>query len=457
MQRMISALALAIFATVVVGACQRPIAEPISQPAAAGIGVQAAERASAQDDSPPTPEQILHRMADFYKGLQGFQVKIHRTMHAELQGHVEDLSEQMTLAIQRPNRLAWHVENEGQGIDVVSDGTNLTIHSAELKRYTQEKAPASFQEESFQELSNHPLFGDATGDGIFFLKLLADDPYAAVTQGVGSVSYAGKETVGGKPSWHLKLAQEAFDWDLWIAADGQPVVVRVSHDLTKKLAADGVQADGARLTSTQDFTEWQWSVQPSADTFAFSPPAGSSKVDSFAPEEPEAAAMALVGKPAPKITANLLGGGDFSLADQHRHGIVMLDFWATTCGPCAKEMPVLAEVAAQYKDKGVKLYAVNQGESEKMVTAFLQQAKLDVPVVLDPDMNIGVAYQMEALPMLVLVDTRGIVQSVHVGSRPDLAERLKGELDGLLAGKDLAAEYLKAHKAQAAKPTEGER
>jgi hypothetical protein len=55
------------------------------------------------------------------------------------------------------------------------------------------------------------------------------------------------------------------------------------------------------------------------------------------------------------------------------------------------------------------------------------------------------------------VDTRGIVQSVHVGSRPDLAERLKEELDGLLAGKDLAAEYLKAHKAQAAKPTEGER
>jgi hypothetical protein len=92
-----------------------------------------------------------------------------------------------------------------------------------------------------------------------------------------------------------------------------------------------------------------------------------------------------------------------------------------------------------------------------MVTEFLQQAKLDVPVVLDPDMNIGVAYQMEALPMLVLVDTRGIVQSVHVGSRPDLAERLKEELDGLLAGKDLAAEYLKAHKAQAAKPTEGER
>jgi len=133
----------------------------------------------------------------------------------------------------------------------------------------------------------------------------------------------------------------------------------------------------------------------------------------------------------------------------------MLDFWATSCGPCAREMPVVAEVAARYKDKGVRLYAVNQGESEGMVTGFLRKAKLDVPVVLDSDLKIGLDYQVDAVPMLVLVDTRGIVQSVHVGDRPDIAERLKDELDTLLAGKDLAAEYLKAHKSQAAETTEG--
>src|SRR3954451_19473891 len=126
MQRTIPALASALLATVVVGGCQRPMAEPVSRPTAADIGVRAAGRASARDDSPPTPEQILHRMADFYKGLQGFQVKIHRTMHAEVQGHVEDLGESMTLAVQRPNRLAWHVEKDGPGVDVVSDGKNLT-------------------------------------------------------------------------------------------------------------------------------------------------------------------------------------------------------------------------------------------------------------------------------------------------------------------------------------------
>ncbi len=176
-------------------------------------------------------------------------------------------------------------------------------------------------------------------------------------------------------------------------------------------------------------------IQPLAGTFAFSPPAGSRKVDSLAPEVPEAAAMALVGKPAPGIAAELVGGGEFSLADQHEQGIVMLDFWATSCGPCTVEMPVLAEVTAQYQDKGVKLYAINQGESEGIITEFLQKAKLDVPVVLDPDLDISLAYQVEAVPMLVLVDTKGIVQSVHAGSRPDLAERLKEELDALLSGR----------------------
>ncbi|NLS96768.1 MAG: DUF2092 domain-containing protein, partial [Planctomycetaceae bacterium] len=143
MQQTILASAFVVFVTGVVGVCERSIAEPVNQTVPADTGVQAAERASEPNDLPPTPEQILRRMADFYRGVQRFQVDICRTMRAELQGQVENLSEQMTLAIQRPNRLAWHVKNEGQRIDVLSDGTNLTIHAAELKQYTQEKAPAS--------------------------------------------------------------------------------------------------------------------------------------------------------------------------------------------------------------------------------------------------------------------------------------------------------------------------
>jgi thiol-disulfide isomerase/thioredoxin len=237
--------------------------------------------------------------------------------------------------------------------------------------------------------------------------------------------------------------------DVWIAADEQPVVVRVLHDLTKSLAAAGVPADGGRLTSTQDFAKWQVGVDPAADVFAFSPPAGSKKVDSLAPAEPEPAATALIGKPAPRVAAKLAGGGHFSLAEQHKRGIVMLDFWSATCGPCRKEMPVVAEVAAEYRDKGVRLYAVNQGDSEETITRFLREAKLDVPVVLDLDSKIGLAYQVEATPMLILVDAKGIVQSVRAGYRPDTAERLREELDDLLAGKDLAAEYLKARREQA--------
>lgn len=443
MQRTTSALALAVFLTGVVGARERAIAEPVNQVVPSDTGVQAAERASGPNDLPPTPEQILRRMADFYRGVQPFQVDICRTMRAELQGQVENLSEQMTLAIQRPNRLAWHVKNEGQRIDVLSDGTNLTIHAVELKQYTQERAPVSFE-----ELRDNPLFTDATGDSIFFLKLLADDPYTAVTHGVDSISYVGQETVGGKPTWHLNLVQEAFDLDVWIAADGQPVVVRVLHDLSKSLRAAGVPAGGARLTSTQDFARWQFGVDPAADVFAFSPPPGSKKVDSLTPAEPEPAATALIGKPAPRIAAKLAGGGHFLLAEQHKRGIVMLDFWSATCGPCRKEMPVVAEVAAEYKDKGVRLYAVNQGDSEETITRFLREAKLDVPVVLDPDSKVGLAYQVDATPMLVLVDAKGIVQTVRAGYRPDTAERLREELDDLLAGKDLAAEYLKARREQ---------
>ncbi len=115
---------------------------------------------------------------------------------------------------------------------------------------------------------------------------------------------------------------------------------------------------------------------------------------------------------------------------------MILDFWATWCGPCVQEMPLVAKVAEQYRDKGVALYCVNQGEEADEIQSFLDAKGLKVTVSLDPAGQAASAYGVEGIPTLVLIDQAGVVHSVHVGFRPDIDGKLKAELDAILAGKE---------------------
>src|ERR1700691_4448195 len=79
------------------------------------------------------------------------------------------------------------------------------------------------------------------------------------------------------------------------------------------------------------------------------------------------AASALVGQPAPAIDLEALSGGHFRLADHLGKDVVMLDVWATWCGPCRMELPILLQVAKEYRSKGVALYGINQREDKKTI------------------------------------------------------------------------------------------
>lgn len=230
----------------------------------------------------------------------------------------------------------------------------------------------------------------------------------------------------------------------------------------KKSLADGglndEQLKTAQFSLLQNYKNWRFDKPAAPEAFAFRPPEGAKKVDNLfaggAGEEPEVSP--LLGKPAPDVEQELLDGGHFSLKEQKGEKIVILDFWATWCGPCVREMPLVAKVADEYREKGVALYCVNQGEESDTIREFLEEKKLNVTVSLDSENEAGNAYGVEGIPTLVLIDKAGVVQSVHVGFSPDIGDKLKKELDAVLAGKDLAAEAQRARKTEdAALPTEG--
>ncbi|NIA16464.1 MAG: redoxin domain-containing protein [Nitrospiraceae bacterium] len=159
--------------------------------------------------------------------------------------------------------------------------------------------------------------------------------------------------------------------------------------------------------------------------------------------------LRLLGQPAPQFTLDRLNGAKFDLASHLGKNIVVLDFWASWCPPCRVGLPILTEVAAQYKKDpakkkadgkpGVVFYGVNLAEPTKTIQAFLEQSKLKFDIALDKTYKAARLYKVEGIPQTVIIGLDGTVQAVHIGVAPDLREKLKKELDTLVAGDLLVA------------------
>jgi thiol-disulfide isomerase/thioredoxin len=139
----------------------------------------------------------------------------------------------------------------------------------------------------------------------------------------------------------------------------------------------------------------------------------------------------LVGKSAPLFNTSFLDGAPFDLGQHLGKDVVVLDFWATWCGPCVASMPTLSEVSSEFRDRGVRLFAVNCAEQPEEVKDFVEQSGLELTVVMDPDGSVMRAYGADGIPQTVQIDRQGKVRFVHVGSQ-NLREWLTEKL-GILS------------------------
>ncbi len=136
------------------------------------------------------------------------------------------------------------------------------------------------------------------------------------------------------------------------------------------------------------------------------------------------AASPLLGKPAPDFTLPVLGGGKFVLAEA-KGNVVVLDFWATWCGPCVTSMPGTLKVMEEFADKKLRFVALNQGEQESNVTKFIQQRSWKMTVAMDDVMEVAGQYGVSGIPHTVVIDPTGVVTWVSTGLSADSEARLR--------------------------------
>ena len=141
----------------------------------------------------------------------------------------------------------------------------------------------------------------------------------------------------------------------------------------------------------------------------------------------------LIGKKAPQFESVLLDGSKFKL-ENHKGKVVVLDFWATWCGPCVRALPVLIEEMSQFEKDELILLAVNQGETKKVISQFLKKKKLQqLNVVMDRKKSIGRDYKVQGIPKTVVIDQEGVIRHVEVGFGEQAAARINAKISKLLS------------------------
>ena len=126
---------------------------------------------------------------------------------------------------------------------------------------------------------------------------------------------------------------------------------------------------------------------------------------------------------APTFTLPLLAGGDFDLAKE-KGKVIVLDFWATWCGPCVKSLPDMIAKMAEFDPSKVRFIAVNQAEPTDQVKTFLETRGWKMEVALDAFQRVGQQFKVEGIPHTVIIDPEGKVAFVKTGYSPDGAEKL---------------------------------
>ena len=134
---------------------------------------------------------------------------------------------------------------------------------------------------------------------------------------------------------------------------------------------------------------------------------------------------------APDFTLRSVGGANLRLAEQ-RGQVVLVNFWATWCGPCRQEMPHLNRLYDKYRSAGFVLLGVNIDDDPRAAADLAAKLGVHFPVLLDTDKRVSRAYDMSAMPATLLIDRDGRVRHIHRGYRDGVERTYEEQVRGLL-------------------------
>jgi len=134
---------------------------------------------------------------------------------------------------------------------------------------------------------------------------------------------------------------------------------------------------------------------------------------------------------APNFDLVSRDGSRIELADL-KGDVVMVNFWATWCGPCREEMPHLEALYQRYRDLGFTLLGVNVEEDSSGADEFLAETPVSFPILFDPQSRVSELYDVVAMPSTVMIDREGGMRFIHHGYKPGYENDYQSQIRALL-------------------------
>ncbi len=138
-----------------------------------------------------------------------------------------------------------------------------------------------------------------------------------------------------------------------------------------------------------------------------------------------------ISGPAADFTLKSRTGKNIKLSEL-RGQVVMINFWASWCGPCRQEMPLLEQIYQRYQPLGFTLLGVNVDEDRQAAQALLKEIPVTFPVLFDSDNVVSEAYGLEAMPSTIMVDRDGQMRFVHIGYQPGFEDDYERQIKALM-------------------------
>jgi peroxiredoxin/outer membrane lipoprotein-sorting protein len=356
----------------------------------------------------PDARKILDDVARTYRSLTSYHFEGTIGVDMTKQGAHQAFQFPVVLAAVKPGRMRTEMQNPSMGMIMVTDGKTLTTYSQQAHQYQRRPAPKLPAGADTAEAMAGP--GSPLGR------------YFAITRSLKSSRWLREQTLdlGGR-HWTCDVVEVEYEQPAGTHAEYSPttfwidrarsVVLRESTQVHVDASAQG---GAMELAQTTTYVIARINEKVPDSLFTFRAPAGAQEVTKFKGEE----TADLSGRKAEDFTLGDLAGKTLQLSSL-KGKVVLLDFWATWCGPCRIEMPNIQKLHREFKAKGLVVLGINQGEDAAKVKPFLKKYDYDFRILLDRQQTVGRLYQVTGIPTLLIIYRTGTISAHFVGLRDE--------------------------------------
>jgi thiol-disulfide isomerase/thioredoxin len=430
---------------------QDPASSPREQQT---VGVEAPPVTISGDEISPAVREVLNPVFQRVANAQRIRATTKLELTTSVGDEVLDTSEGLfQMASQVPNLLSLMAKFDNETVQLLSNGESLFLQF-DNRDYVQTDAPASLN--SF--VAALPIQLGPQPDTMLWLSVAGMEPEQLLLEGLTAIEVTDGEPLDGETTRVVEATRaEGVTWQLRVTTGDDPRPISLLIDMTGMITRAN-QLDlpeGYAFRMRYSFDKWIVDGPLETDWFEFQTPEGATRYESLEAYQEAANRHPLLGKQAPGFKAETLSGEAVELTDKPEE-VVVLDFWATWCGPCREALPELKEVVASFSGQPLRFYAVNVQEEREAIKNFLKDSELgDLPVVLDPEGEVTRAFATTAIPQTVLIGKDGRVEAVHVGFDSDQSlDALREEIETLLEGGRLFEPAAARHDAAESEPSE---